>query len=324
MAPKMQWNTADLNKKLAPMYLISGDDILLVNEALDLLRQFLKKNEFTEREVHQVASGFNWSDFAADCNAYGLFSKKTLIELRNPEAKFDKAGAEFIQRYCENPPPDKALLIITEKLSAQQKQSKWYKAIEKMGAIVAIWPMNFQQLTRFIQERLNKSGLNADSSSIKLLAELTQGNSLATDQAIQKLKLSSNTSKITPEIILQTVNDSSRFSVFDWSQYLLLGQTEAALHCLAMQKQTAAEPILLLWLITKEIRVLYQYHNEQRFNHEWPARLQQLQVAAKRLNLEKLKNLLAQCSDVDLSIKGLNKANVWELLEKMTLEFCCN
>lgn len=320
----MQWNAADLNKKLAPIYLISGDDILLQNEALDLLRQHLKKNEFAEREIHHVASGFNWPDFMANCQAYGLFSKKTIIELRNPEAKFDKTGAECIQQYCENPPSDKILVIITEKLSAQQKQSKWYKAIEKAGAVVAIWPMNQQQLTRFIQDRINKAGLNADTASIKLLAELTQGNSLATDQAIQKLKLSSNTSKITPEIILQTVSDSSRFSVFDWSQYLLLGQTEAALHCLSMQKQSGAEPILLLWLITKETRVLYQYHFEQRFNHEWPARLQQLQVAAKRLSAKKLTGLLAQSSEVDLSIKGLNKANTWELLEKMTLEFCSN
>lgn len=309
-------------KKLAPVYLISGDDILLVNEALDSLRQFLKSKDFIEREIHQVASGFSWTDFANNCQAYGLFSKKTLIELRNPEAKFDKAAAEFIQSYCENPAADKVLLIITEKLSGQQKQTKWYKAIEKIGVISAIWPMNFQQLTRFIQERLNKNGLNADNTAVKLLAELTQGNSLATDQAIQKLKLSSHTSKITPEIILQTVSDSSRFSVFDWSQYLLLGQSEAALHCLSIQKQTGAEPILLLWLITKEIRVLYQYQLEKRFNNEWPARLQQLQVAARRLSLDKLELLLAKCSDVDLSIKGLNKANTWQLLENMTIEFC--
>lgn len=320
----MRWNSADLNKKLAPIYLISGDDILLVNETLDSLRQFLKKNDFTEREIHQVTPGFNWLDFKANCDAYGLFSNKTLIELRNPEAKFDKVGAECIQNYCDNPASDKVVLIITEKLSGQQKQSKWYKAIEKVGAVVPIWPMNFQQLTQFIQQRLNQNGLHADNTSVKLLAELTQGNSLATDQAIQKLKLSSFTSKITPEIILETVSDSSRFSVFDWSQYLLLGQTDAALHCLSMQKQTGAEPILLLWLINKEIRVLYQYHMEQRFNHEWPARLQQLQTAARRLGLKKLTNLLSQCSDIDLSIKGLNKANTWELLEKMTMEFCCN
>lgn len=321
MVPEMRSNEAS-PKKLAPIYLISGDDILLVNEALDGLRQFLKSKDFAEREIYQMASGFNWADFANNCQAYGLFSKKTLIELRNPEAKFDKAGAEFIQNYCENPSPDKVLLIITEKLSGQQKQAKWYKAIEKIGIINAIWPMSFQQLTRFIQERLNKNGLNADNTAVKLLAELTQGNSLATDQAIQKLKLSSHTSKITPEIILQTVSDSSRFSIFDWSQYLLLGQSEAALHCLSMQKQTGAEPILLLWLISKEIRVLYQYHIEKRFNHEWPARLQQLQVAARRLSLEKLTALLARCSDIDLSIKGLNKANTWQLLENMTLEFC--
>lgn len=323
----MQLKPEQLAKQLAqnllPVYLVTGDETLLINETIDLIRQFAKKSGFLQRMRFQVERGFDWQEFKTNTDNFSLFSEKTLLELRNESAKFDKTAAALLQAYCESPPADKILIIVTGKLTGAQKNTNWYKAIDKAGAIITLWPLNPNQFIDFIRTRLKDAALIADVNCVKLIAELTQGNLLATDQAIQKLKLSSLDGNVTPELIGQVVNDASRYSVFDWSQYLLLGQTQAALHCLTVLKQTGTEPILLLWLLARELRVLYQYYFTKQFGYEWPARLTQLQAAARRLNQNRCAALLAQCSELDLTVKGLRPGNnAWHGIENLCVEFC--
>jgi len=311
-----------LKKALDPVYLMSGDEILLVNENADLIRQSAAVQGFHQRQVFIVERGFDWHDFKARSDTFNLFSEKTILELRNPNAKFDKIATDILIQYLANPPKDKLLLIITSKLTPAAKKTKWYKAISEKGTVLPIWPLNGSKLTQFIQTRLKKYQLNAGNDCIHLLAELTQGNLLATDQAIQKLKLTLGNEKVTPEAITKIVNDASRFTVFDWSRFLLLGQTKKALHCLEVLRLTGTEPTLLLWLLAREVRILHQYHQTKQFKNEWPLRQEQLKVAARRLHQNKLSQLLQELAQLDLIIKGLENGTIWTELEEVTVKLC--
>ncbi len=307
---------------LKPIYLISGDETLLINEARDRLHQQAIQHGFTNRERYIVERGFDWQQFAMNTQNFSLFSDKTFIELHNPKAQFDKAATQTILNYCDNPPPDKLLLIISSKLTAPQKKAKWYVALSKIGSATAVWPLNLVQLQQFIQQRLKQYRLSADTAAIKLLAELTQGNVLAADQVIQKLALLATNSSITPALIHQISADNSRFSIFDWSQFLLQGDCPGALHCLQVLQQTATEPTLILWLLARESRILYHYHQTQQFQNEWSQRQTWLKQAAKRLSKNKLSALIHKMHHIDLSIKGLATVNVWQQLQTVTVEFC--
>ena len=47
-------------KALAPVYLVSGDEPLLVNEVIDALRAAASRCGCEERESHVVERGFSW------------------------------------------------------------------------------------------------------------------------------------------------------------------------------------------------------------------------------------------------------------------------
>jgi DNA polymerase-3 subunit delta len=54
--------TAVLDKGLAPLYLIHGEETLLALEASDSLRQHARDQGYLEREVLTVEAGFDWSN----------------------------------------------------------------------------------------------------------------------------------------------------------------------------------------------------------------------------------------------------------------------
>ncbi|GIS19499.1 MAG: hypothetical protein CM15mP120_14150 [Pseudomonadota bacterium] len=60
MATRPEQLAEVLNKGLAPVYLVSGDDTLLVTEACDQIVAAAKQQGFTERSVHHVETGFSW------------------------------------------------------------------------------------------------------------------------------------------------------------------------------------------------------------------------------------------------------------------------
>ena len=51
---------AHLAKPLLPIYLVSGDEPLQLNEATDVLRAAARAQGYSEREVLQVEAGFDW------------------------------------------------------------------------------------------------------------------------------------------------------------------------------------------------------------------------------------------------------------------------
>ena len=95
-----------LDRGLAAMYAILGDEPLLALEAGDRLRNHARKQGYSERQVLIAESGFEWGSLAAAGASLSLFAELRLIELRIPNGRPGVAGAEALQRYCAAPPPD--------------------------------------------------------------------------------------------------------------------------------------------------------------------------------------------------------------------------
>ena len=58
---------------LLPVYLIAGDVPLIVQECAQLVREQAKAQGFTDREVLNVESGFDWGVVVANANSMSLF-----------------------------------------------------------------------------------------------------------------------------------------------------------------------------------------------------------------------------------------------------------
>jgi DNA polymerase-3 subunit delta len=177
----------ELQKKLMPVYLVTGDEPLLIQEALDSIRQACKQRGFDERKILEVDRKFDWQSLLEEANTLSLFSEKILTELRLGTTKPGVPGGKILQSYCKALPEDKVLLICAGKMDSKSLAAKWCSEIDRVGAIVQIWPIALHEMPQWLAQRARKMGLNIDKDAIQLLADRLEGNLLAAQQELEKL-----------------------------------------------------------------------------------------------------------------------------------------
>lgn len=319
----------NLKNKLAPVYLLHGDELLLIQEARKTIRQAAAVAGFKQRQLLQVDTGFDWAQFNCLTQNYGLFADKTMIEILNPTGKFDEKGLLALKHYLNTANKDTIVVICTGKLTAAQQKTRWYKAIAKAGITIPIRPIAKKDLPAWIKMRMQQANLSADWQSIQLLANLTEGNLLATFQAILKLQLlfPDQNKSITQKEVLLAVADSARYNVFDLVNYILQGNAQQVIRILARLRQEGIEATLILWALSREIRHLMQLclrlqkgeSLSQVVQKEWYSQQVLLKQVLPQHNLKHLNACLQHAYQIDQMIKGIKMGEIWDNLLELSL-----
>ena len=248
-----------LQQKLLRVYLISGDETLLVQECCDLIRQKARQEGCSEREIIDAGvSSFNWQDILHSASSMSLFAERKLIELRLPSGKPGAEGSKALCEYLEVAGSEDVLLIVAGKIDKQSTNSKWYKALDKAGATIQVWPIDAKNLPRWLQQRVRSAGMDIESDALQLLCDRVEGNLLAAVQEVEKLKLLAADSKITTETVTKAVSNNARYNVFDMADNALKGDATASLRMLHGLRSEGSEPPVVLWSLAREIRTLLE------------------------------------------------------------------
>jgi DNA polymerase-3 subunit delta len=315
-----------LQQTLAPVYLLHGDEPLLIGEAVDAIRHAARERGYDEREVLDVDGGFDWDRLLMTANSGSLFASRRLLELRLGQHKPGDAGGKALQNYAKDPPPDIVLLIIAGKFESSSQRSRWYTALDQAGVTVQAWPVAGNQLPAWIEARMRRAGLRATPEAIALLAERVEGNLLAAAQEIDKLALLFGPSRLSAAQLREAISDSARYSIYDLADAALAGDIERSVRILDGIHREAIEPILVLWALQREIRLLLQLHFDtargaplaQAFNRHkvWEKRKPLLNRALQRLSSDTttLHRLLQDCARLDRIIKGIEPGEPWDEL----------
>ena len=319
-----------LKKPTYPLYLITGDETCLVEEASSLVRKMLQQRGFDERLVYQADKSFNWQQFAGSINSMSLFSTKSLLELRLSLDKISNDAKEVLKRYVTNPPEDKILLLITNKLDKRIQNAKWFKEIESAGLCVMVWPVMLDQFPQWISGRLAKFNMSAEPSAIKFVSERVEGNLLAAKQEVEKLYLLFGEKRLVLEDVMYAATNSSRYSVFDLADSALAGNTLRTLRIINELKGEGVEPVLVLWVLAKEIRSLVMITEEVskgqyletvlRDQLVWEKRKPLVRASVQRHKFDGLLRLLQRSGEVDRVIKGRARGDVWDQLTDLALK----
>jgi DNA polymerase-3 subunit delta len=247
---------AHLEKGLAPLYVFAGDEPLLVDEALAMVRERASREGGFERESHVAERSFDWAQFATGLQNLSLFSTRRLVELRLPTGKPGQAGADFIAALADAPDTDNVLVFLLPELDWQTMKSKWAAALAAAAVWVELEPPTREELPTWLGRRLRQAGLAADETAIDLLASRVEGNLLAARQEIDKLALLATDGRITPESIRDAVADGARFDVFQLCDAALAGETERVVRVLQGLQREGEPPARLLWNLARDILTL--------------------------------------------------------------------
>ena len=179
-----------LEKTLAPVYLVTGDEPLLIQESSDRIRAAARLRGFTERQVHDTQSRqFDWPALAAEARARSLFAERKMLEIRLHSAKPGEPAGSTLTELCALAGAELLLLVTGPRLDRAAQRSTWAQACEKAGAWVTVWPVQPAALPDWIAARLRDAGISATRPAVELLADRVEGNLLAAAQEVEKLRL---------------------------------------------------------------------------------------------------------------------------------------
>ncbi len=321
-----------LQKSLAPLYFICGDEPLQMGEAADEIRSAAKKAGFVGREVLSVDNDFEWALLRQEAGSMSIFAEKKIIDLRLPTGKPGTHGAKALLDYCEQLPADTLLLISAGKLPSSGQKSRWFRALEKAGVVIQIWSLQGAELLQWLQRRSRKKNMQIDTQALKLLASRIEGNLLAAAQEIEKLYVLHGSQPISRQDVENLVADSARFDVFKLMDSLLLGRGNRAIRILHGLKAEGVAPPVILWALSREARVLFHIKTELgqgsrqenvfKKYHLWEKRKQMINAALNRLQLTEIEEIILLCAKADQQIKGRLRGDFWESLFSIALLFC--
>lgn len=317
--------TQNLRQGLAPIYVVTGDEPLLVQECCDTIREAARKLGFNERDLLHGEHNFDWGQLLSAAGSMSLFADKKLIELRLPGGKPGDKGSKALQEFASMTNDETLLLLVLPRLDRSQLNSKWVKALEAKGVLIQIWPVDAAEMPRWIHQRLRANGLDAEPEAIQILAERVEGNLLAASQEIEKLKLLANDSVITADTMNNAVASSARYDVFGLIDKALAADAAGAVRTLQGLRAEGVEAPVVLWAIAREIRTLLE--TQQKLDQGQPinrlVRIQKrqplVQSACQRLRPRHLQNFLLRARAVDNAIKGGKEMDPWAGLLELTL-----
>ena len=319
----------DLKNGPAPIYIVSGDAPLLIQECSDQIKSSAKAAGFSEQQRFYIDNQFDWNALYQITQSLSLFGDKKLIELRMPKGKPNDAGKNFLMDFAQKPDSDNLILLITDKLDSASQRAAWFKALEKAGVWVQVWPVEADKLPQWIHQRMRQAGLTPNAAATQIIAEKVEGNLLAAAQEIEKLRLLHGEGPIDEGGVLSAITDSARYDIFQLVETALLGNTAKAIKILHDLKQEGQEATLILWAITRELRTLAgmaakledgspinRIFQEYRI---WDKRKPAIQASLKRLRHKQILQLIQRAQHADLAIKGLEKNNPWLIFSEVIL-----
>ena len=314
---------AQLERELKPVYVVYGDEPLLVIEAADVIRAAARRQGFDEREVLTAISGFNWDELHHAAGNMSLFGGRKLIDLRIPTGKPGREGSVEIQDYCARPSPDVLLLVTLPGLDWAEEKAVWLKSLAEAGVGIKLITPNLAELPTWIAARLRRQQQGVDSEGLRFIAERVEGNLLAAHQEILKLGLLYPAGELSLQQVQEAVLNVARYDLDGLREALLAGDVARLTRTLDGLQQEGEAPPLVLWALTEEIRALAQVKAGLKDRQSldvllkearvWGARQVLFKRAVQRIDQARANAALVHAAGIDRMIKGAAGAgNVWD------------
>ena len=333
-----------LQQGLRPLYVLHGDEALLVQEAADAIRAAARAQGHTERSVHTVAGAhFDWGAVLAAGSSLSLFADRQLVEIRIPSGKPGKDGSAALQQLAAAAPGNDGVLtlVLLPRLDKATRTSAWFAALDGAGVTVQIDGIERAALPLWLAQRLAAQGQRVAAGeegqrTLAFFADRVEGNLLAAHQEISKLALLHPPGELSWAQVEAAVLNVARYDVFKLSEAVLAGQPARVQRMLdGLQAEGEAE-VLVHWALAEDIRALQRVRDALdagkplpmalREHRIWGPRERLFERVLPRLSAATASRLLHSAHVVDGIVKGLKAPDWphdgWQALHRLVMQLC--
>ena len=317
-----------LKQGMSSFYFVFGEEPIQLQETLHLLRHAAKKAGYAEREIFEANASSNFEALMENFQSLNLFASKRFIECRFTESKIGKMTGEAFTQLADMASKNSILFfLIAPKLDTKIQQSAWFNTLEQKGCTIHARQLSKEETLAWLERRLVANGFKPAPGTISLLFERTEGNLLASAQAIEKIRLYGAPTELKPADIAAIISAESRFTVFDLVDSALVGESERTAQIFFSLKDEGVDPTLLVWAAAREIRTVILLSSKVKGAHIPPNTLNELGIWKRReplikalrdrFSVPKLQQILIKIKAIDDILKGRTIGHPWsDLLSK--------
>lgn len=304
-------------------WVIQGQEPLLEQNLLDAFRVSWQKQDI-ERQRHDIQSVNDWKNVFNALNSLSLFSSQLAIEVHGnikPDANSLKLLKSYIQTNEQN-----LLLVVMPKQDSASLKTGFFQTIEANGVHVALTAHHPRDRQHILAAEAAKLKIQLSSEAWLWLEQHHEHNLLAAKNSLMRVSDTfADIDLIQIEHLHACLQDQSRYSTFDLSDALLVGNLAQSIK-IYQYLIASGEPLsLILWSISKEMRLLMQLF-------EQPQNALQLGIWKNKVSLyqQALRRLHPQCFlawpdlllRIDASIKGLGHENPEHIVMQAIASLC--
>ena len=303
---------------LQPLYFVGGDELLLVEDACQAIVQAASEQGYTEKERYDIGPGTDWTDVFSGASSMSLFSSKRVLDVRLPAKGVDRAGSDALRAYLENPVEETLVLVRAGPVEWRQRSSAWFKTLEKKAVVVLTSTVSIRELPRWVGARAEKAGLKLSRDAIETLVDRAEGNLVAVEQELEKLRLldHSQGQEITVDDL--SLGNASHFESFELIDTTFAGDAARARKMLRTLRQEGVAIYMVVGALAAQLR---RAHRVSMGRRERLARNRKAAIDAvvRRLSSQGIETALAECGRLDQQAKGMLRGDAWDSLERLIL-----
>lgn len=316
--------------KPATIYLIQSEEELLAMETRDDLLVFLKEKGFAERKLF-TQTALNWHDLIAELSTPSFFSEQCIYDIRLPEAKLGREGANMIGKILPLASADQ-VLIFSLPIDWRIEKLAWFKALEAVATTFKIKAPTAQTWPAWLQDRVFKAKLKFTPEALQMLSEWVDGHLFAADQEVRKLAIlfaNHGEKPIDEKLLRASMVNVSHYGALDFRDAFLALDGSRALRILDRLEGEGEPPILISRLWSEDLRkAMRVYGHLRQGKSEFDAlRLERLffdrarvmTTFVKRMDSSRLYQLLLGTEIMDLAAKNAFDESPWMLFRRMIM-----
>ncbi|AOA59222.1 DNA polymerase III subunit delta [Acinetobacter larvae] len=305
------------------VWLMQGQEPLLEQNLLQAFRKDWQQHN-VERQRFDLNSVADWKTVFNALNSLSLFSQQLAIEVHG-NIKPDAASLKLLKQYIQHNEHN-LLLIVMPKQDSNSLKSSFFQTVEANGTLVNLIANSARDRQNILNIEAQALGIQLTYNAWQWLEQHHEHNLLAAKNSLMRVADTfPEQQQIEIEHLQQCLQDQSRYSSFDLSDAVLRGDLAQATKILQYLQQSGEAASLILWTLSKEMRLLMQLYEQPQNAIQlgiWRNKVAMYQHALARLSAQQFLTWPSLLLRVDAAIKGMRAENPQLLLQQCVAELC--
>ena len=289
------------------MIFIHGEDTYSSQQYLESLISDFKTKHAAGAHVFRLPEN-SWEEMVSVIAGSGLFSTKKLVVLKNVLA--DKEIRESLDAFLKEAPLDADTALVIYQAGAIDKRLGAISRIIKQSENKEFPFLSPLEVERFAHQRAQELGKSIEPAAARMLSEIAGSDLWRAASEIDKLAHAVKTT-ITAADVRTSVVGNLNDDIWQFVDAIGVGNKKQALILLEQQLLSGAEPLYLLSMVIRQVRLLIAMHESSGSDAELASALslhpfvvKKSRAQARNFSIVRLAGIYQALSRLDSALKS--------------------